>query len=105
MTWMLFFQAVILAAVAYLIYTTERHLMALQDVVDTLTEELARAYGEIKAEIAELKAQVEAAGVAEQVDFTALQTAAEALDNIVPDIATEPEGDVEIAKRDDTDDK
>jgi len=80
--------------------------MSLQETVDNLTEELARAYGEIKAEIAQLQAQVEAAGVAEQVDFSALQAAADALDGIVPDIATEPEGDlVEIVKRDDTDNK
>ena len=106
--WMWFLQAVTLAALTYLIYastTLERTVMSLQETVDNLTEELARAYGEIKAEIAQLQAQVEAAGVAEQVDFTALQAAADALDGIVPDIATEPEGDLEIVKRDDTDNK
>jgi hypothetical protein len=105
---MWFLQAVTLAALTYLIYastTLERIVMSLQETVDNLTEELARAYGEIKAEIAQLQAQVEAAGVAEQVDFSALQAAADALDGIVPDIATEPEGDLEIVKRDDTDNK
>jgi prophage tail gpP-like protein len=80
--------------------------MSLQDTVDQITEELARAYGEIKAEIAQVQAQLDAANVpAEQVDLSALQAAADLLDGIVPDEPTEPEGDVEVAKRDNTEDK
>jgi len=100
------FLTAILAYLAYQIWTLttlERTVMSLQETVDQLTEKLAVAYGEIVAEIAELKAQVEAAGVAEQVDFTALQKAADALDNLVPDEQVEPK--VEPIKRDDTDDK
>ena len=64
------------------------------------TEKLAIAYGEIVTEIGKLEAQVAAAGVAEQVDFSALQKAADMLDGIVPD-KVEPG----IAKRDDVDEK
>ena len=107
MTWILVFQSATFAAIAALAYITStlgRNIMSLQDTVDQITEELARAYGEIKAEIAKVQAQVDAAGAGEQVDLTALQAAADALDGIVPD--TEPEGDeLEVVKRDDTDDK
>ena len=107
MTWMLFLQAATLLILGFILFTLttlERTVMSLQDTVDQITEELARAYGEIKAEIAQVQAQVDAAGATEQVDLTALQAAADALDGIVPD--TEPEGDeLELTKRDDTDDK
>ena len=109
-TSILFLLAAILATLAFIIYihtNTERLLMSLQETVDQITEELARAYGEIKAEIAQVQAQLDAASVpAEQVDLSALQAAADLLDGIVPDEATEPEGDeLELTKRDDPEDK
>jgi|APGre2960657404_1045060.scaffolds.fasta_scaffold17946_2 hypothetical protein len=99
----LFFQAAILLTLAFILFTLTnngRSLMSLQETVDQLTEKLAIAYGEIVTEIGKLEAQVDAAGVAEQVDFSALQKAADMLDGIVPD-----EVEPEIAKRDDVDDK
>jgi hypothetical protein len=99
----LFFQAAILLTLAFILFTLTnngRSLMSLQETVDQLTEKLAIAYGEIVTEIGKLEAQVDAAGVAEQVDFSALHKAADMLDGIVPD-----EVEPEIAKRDDVDDK
>jgi hypothetical protein len=99
----LFFQAAILLTLAFILVTLTnngRSLMSLQETVDQLTEKLAIAYGEIVTEIGKLEAQVDAAGVAEQVDFSALQKAADMLDGIVPD-KVEPG----IAKRDDVDEK
>ena len=99
----LFFQAAILLTLAFILFTLTnngRSLMSLQETVDQLTEKLAIAYGEIVTEIGKIEAQVDAAGVAEQVDFSALQKAADMLDGIVPD-----EVEPEIAKRDDVDDK
>ena len=99
----LFFQAAILLTLAFILFTLTnngRSLMSLQETVDQLTEKLAIAYGEIVTEIGKLEAQVADAGVAEQVDFSALQKAADMLDGIVPD-----EVEPEIAKRDDVDDK
>ena len=99
----LFFQAAILLTLAFILFTLTnngRSLMSLQETVDQLTEKLAIAYGEIVTEIGKLEAQVDAAGVAEQVDFSALQKAADMLDGIVPD-KVEPG----IAKRDDVDEK
>jgi hypothetical protein len=103
MTWIMFFQAATLLTLAFILFTLTnngRSLMSLQETVDQLTEKLAIAYGEIVTEIGKLEAQVDAAGVAEQVDFSALQKAADMLDGIVPD-----EVEPEIAKRDDVDDK
>ena len=103
MTWIMFFQAATLLTLAFILFTLTnngRSLMSLQETVDQLTEKLAIAYGEIVTEIGKLEAQVAAAGVAEQVDFSALQKAADMLDGIVPD-KVEPE----VAKRDDTDEK
>ena len=103
MTWIMFFQAATLLTLAFILFTLTnngRSLMSLQETVDQLTEKLAIAYGEIVTEIGKLEAQVDAAGVAEQVDFSALQKAADMLDGIVPD-KVEPE----IAKRDDVDEK
>ena len=103
MTWIMFFQAATLLTLAFILFTLTnngRSLMSLQETVDQLTEKLAIAYGEIVTEIGKLEAQVDAAGVAEQVDFSALQKAADMLDGIVPD-KVEPG----IAKRDDVDEK
>jgi hypothetical protein len=110
MTWIVvYLQAATLAFIGFILFTLttlERTVMSLQDTVDHITEELARAYGEIKAELAKVQAQVDAAGATEQVDLTALQAAADMLDGIVPDETTEPEGDeLELVKRDDTDEK
>ena len=88
-------------------YNRRKIMATLQETVDQITAELARAYGEIKAEIAQVQAQLDAASVpAEQVDLSALQAAADLLDGIVPDETTEPEGDeLELVKRDDPEDK
>ncbi len=106
MAWIYGLQAATLAAIAWLTYTNRRIIMALQDVVDQITEELALAHGRIQAEIAKVQAQLEAAQVpVEEVDLSALQAEADLLAGIVPAEPTEPEGDVDIAKRDNTDDK
>jgi len=88
-------------------YTRRKIMSALQETVDQITAELARAYGEIKAEIAQVQAQLDAASVpAEQVDLSALQAAADMLDGIVPDEPTKPEGEeLELTNRDDPEDK
>jgi ElaB/YqjD/DUF883 family membrane-anchored ribosome-binding protein len=56
----------------------------LQDTVDNITVQLGKAKDEIVAKIDELKAQVEAG---ETPDFTNLEAAAQALDDVVPDAA------------------
>jgi hypothetical protein len=58
-----------------------------QDAVDRITAQLAKATSEITTEIDNLKAAV-AAGQAP--DFTALEAAAQTLDDIVPDAPEEP---------------
>lgn len=64
---------------------------ATQDVVDAVVAQLDRARGEIVARIAEVQAQLDAAGVpAESVDLSALSAAAQALDDIVPDVPEVP---------------
>ena len=57
-----------------------------QDAVDAVVSQLGKAKDEVLGKIADLEAQV-AAG--ETPDFTALKAAAQALDDVVPDV--EPE--------------
>jgi len=72
--------------IAYLTLTTERLAMSTQESVDAIVVQLGKAKDELLAEIADVKAQLEAASVpAETVDLTALTAAAQALDDIVPD--------------------
>ena len=62
--------------------------MSLQETVDALVGQLAKAKAEIVTKIDELEAQV-AAG--ETPDLTALKDAVQALDDVVPDSVPEPE--------------
>lgn len=60
---------------------------AVQDAVDAVVAQLSKATDEIVAEIAALEAQV-AAG--ETPDLAGLKAAAQALDDINPDVVAEP---------------
>lgn len=62
-----------------------------QDTVNAAVAQIRKGTGEVLARISDLQAQVEAAGVAEQIDLTSLTEAAQALDDIVPDAAEVPE--------------
>lgn len=63
---------------------------AVQDAVDQVAAQLAKAKAEIVAKIADLEAQV-AAG--ETPDLTALKEAAQALDDVVLDVPDVPPAD------------
>lgn len=69
-----------------------RDLVSLQETVDSLVSQLAKAKAEIVTKISELEAQV-AAG--ETPDLTALKEAVQALDDVVPDSVPEPEPEPE----------
>lgn len=56
-----------------------------QDAVNALTEKLGRVRTEILEKLADAQDQIDAAGVADEVDLSALNAAAQALDDIVPD--------------------
>ena len=56
-----------------------------QDAINAITAQLVKAQGEIVNRIADVQAQLDAAGVAEQVDLSSLTAAAQALDDVVPD--------------------
>ena len=96
-----FFHAATLAALAFLIIETTllgRHLMATQADVDKLTAQVVKIGDEVKAahavlvsELADLKAQLAAAGTAEKVDLTGLAAAIQNVDDIHADPAPEPE--------------
>lgn len=60
---------------------------SLQDAVDAITAQLAKAQAEIIAKISDLEAVIAAGGTP---DLTALKAAAQALDDVVPDVI--PEG-------------
>lgn len=68
----------------------ERINMSAQDTVNTIVAQLAKAKTELSGRISDLAAQLEAAGVAGQIDLSALTEVAQALDDIVPD-AVEPD--------------
>jgi hypothetical protein len=90
---MMFLQAVTLIicgftlwVAGYLTATIGRLYMSTQESIDAVVAQLGKAKDELLAEIADVKAQLEAASVpAETVDLTALTAAAQALDDIVPD--------------------
>jgi hypothetical protein len=67
--------------------------MSVQDAVNAITAQLVKAQGEITNRIADVQAQLDAAGVAEQIDLSSLTAAAQALDDVVADVAVvaEPE--------------
>jgi len=83
------FIAAILAIQGFTLFTTSaigRHLMTAQEDINAVVTQLGKAKDEIVAKIADVQAQLDAANVpAEQVDLTALNAAAQALDDIVPD--------------------
>lgn len=56
-----------------------------QDAINAITDQLVKAQREIVNRIADVQAQLDAAGVAEQVDLSSLTAAAQALDDVVPD--------------------
>jgi hypothetical protein len=71
---------------SYLTATIGRLYMSTQESIDGIVAQLGKAKDELLTEIADVKAQLEAASVpAETVDLTALTAAAQALDDIVPD--------------------
>lgn len=70
----------------FIISTLGHHLMSTQDTIDTIVATLAKAKSEIVNEIGKLNEQIAAAGVAEQVDTTALEAVAQALDDVVLDV-------------------
>jgi hypothetical protein len=90
---MMFLQAITLIicgftlwVAGYLTATIGRLYMSTQESIDGIVAQLAKAKDELLTEIADVKAQLEAASVpAETVDLTALTAAAQALDDIVPD--------------------
>lgn len=64
--------------------------LSTQDTVNAVVAQLGKAKGEIVVKLAEVQAQLDAAGVTpEAVDLSALVAAAEALDGIVPDVVAE----------------
>ena len=60
-------------------------IVSTQDAINAITAQLVKAQGEIVNRIADVQAQLEAAGVAEQVDLSSLTAAAQALDDVVAD--------------------
>lgn len=60
-------------------------IVSTQDSINAVVEQLVKAQREIVNRIADVQAQLDAAGVAEQIDLTSLTAAAQALDDIVPD--------------------
>jgi len=85
------FVAAILAIQGFTLFATSaigRHLMSTQETINAIVTQLGKAKDEIVAKIADVQAQLDAASIpAETVDLTALTTAAQALDDIVPDPA------------------
>lgn len=85
-------QAVTLAAIgvtlwslAYLINSFGRFAMSTQEAVDKITAQIGKAQAELVNRINEVQAQLDAAGVAEQIDLSSLTAAAQALDDVVAD--------------------
>lgn len=90
-----FFHAAALFALSFAIYqltTLGKAVMSTQDAVNAVVAQLAKAKGEIVAKIADVQAQLDAASVpAEVVDLSALTEAAQALDDVVPDVEPTPD--------------
>jgi hypothetical protein len=90
---MLFFQGATLAlggftlwVLAFLTVTIGRFHMSTQESIDAVVAQLGKAKDEVVAKIADVQAQLDAANVpAEVVNLDALNAAAQALDDIVPD--------------------
>ena len=62
-----------------------RSVMSVQEIVDGLVVQVGKSKTELMNRLAELQLQVDSAGVAEQVDLSALSAAIQGLDDIVPD--------------------
>ena len=60
-------------------------IVSTQDAINAVVEQLVKAQREIVNRIADVQAQLDAAGVAEQVDLSSLTAAAQALDDVVAD--------------------
>ena len=61
-----------------------------QSAINAVVAQLNKAKVEILDRVADLEAQIEAAGAAGAVDVSALVAAAQALDDIVPDVVEDP---------------
>lgn len=59
--------------------------LATQDAINAIAAQLTKAKTELIAKLVDAQAQIDAAGVAEQVDLSELTSVAQALDDIVPD--------------------
>jgi hypothetical protein len=76
---------------AYMLKTIERFHMSTQESIDAVVAQLGKAKDEVVAKIADVQAQLDAANVpAEVVNLDALNSAAQALDDIVPDAPAAP---------------
>lgn len=68
-----------------------------QDTVNALVDQLRKSQTEIVAQLARAQAQIDAAGVADQVDLSTLVSAVQAIDDIVPDAPADPPVDAGTA--------
>ena len=66
-------------------------IVSTQDAINAVVEQLVKAQREIVNRIADVQAQLDAAGVAEKVDLSSLTAAAQALDDVVPDAEPDTE--------------
>ena len=70
----------------FLTLTIGRFIVSTQESIDAVVAQLGKAKDEVVAKIADVQAQLDAANVpAEVVNLDALNAAAQALDDIVPD--------------------
>ena len=60
---------------------------SVQKAVDAITAQIGKAQAELVNRIADVQAQLDAAGVAAEIDLSSLTAAAQALDDVVPDPA------------------
>ena len=86
----------ILAFILFAVSTTGRQVMSVQETIDTVVaqlakarEEIVQARDELLAGIAEVQEQLDSVEAPEDVDLTALTAAAQSLDDIVPDAVPE----------------
>ena len=104
MTGLYFFNSAILLTLTFVLLHQSkqgRFMMSTQDAVDALTAQVDKIHQEVtaardvlSAHLADVQAQLDAAGVpAEQVDLSALQSAVQALDDINPDPVVDPPAD------------
>lgn len=93
------FDAALFCAMAFAILqltTLGRNLMATQADIDNLTAQVGKIHAEVNrakdqlvAELTSVHAQLAAAGAADKVDISGLQTAIQTLDDINPDVPAE----------------